>query len=98
MAKTDETLTMLKDLTDARGITGNEKEAREVMENYIKPYADKVYRDNLGSLIVEKIGNHIGPKIMFSGHLEKFAFMLTRIDDQVLFTSRLLADGGARLC
>ncbi|MBP2256699.1 M42 family metallopeptidase [Virgibacillus alimentarius] len=82
MAKTDETLTMLKDLTDARGIPGNEKEAREVMENYIKPYADKVYTDNLGSLIAEKIGNQNGPKIMVAGHLDEVGFMVTRIDDQ----------------
>lgn len=32
MAKMDETLTMLKDLTDARAISGDEKEAREVMK------------------------------------------------------------------
>ena len=28
---------MLKDLTDAKGIPGNEREAREVMEKYIAP-------------------------------------------------------------
>lgn len=32
---------MLKDLTDAKGIPGNEKEPREVMEKYIAPYATK---------------------------------------------------------
>jgi putative aminopeptidase FrvX len=82
MAKTDETLTMLKDLTDARGIPGNEKEARDVMENYIKPYADKVYTDNLGSLIAEKAGDKNGPKIMIAGHLDEVGFMVTRIDEK----------------
>ena len=38
MPKLDETLTMLKDLTDAKGIPGNEHEPREVMEKYIAPY------------------------------------------------------------
>ena len=37
MSKLDETLTMLKDLTDAKGIAGNESEAREVMKKYIAP-------------------------------------------------------------
>ena len=80
MAKNDETLTMLKDLTDARGIPGNEKEAREVMERYIEPFSDRVYTDNLGSLIAEKKGDENGPKIMVAGHLDEIGFMVTRID------------------
>lgn len=82
MTNTDETLTMLKDLTDARGIPGNEKEPREIMKNYIQPYADEVYTDNLGSLIARKAGDKNGPKIMVAGHLDEVGFMVTRIDDQ----------------
>lgn len=81
MTKYDETVTMLKDLTDAKGIPGHEKEARDVMEEYITPYADKVYTDNLGSLIAEKVGQGDGPKIMVAGHLDEVGFMVTRIDD-----------------
>jgi len=81
MTKYDETVTMLKDLTDAKGIPGHEKEARDVMEEYITPYADKVYTDNLGSLIAEKVGQEDGPKIMVAGHLDEVGFMVTRIDD-----------------
>lgn len=81
MAKLDETLKMLKDLTDAKGVPGNEREAREVMQQYITPYADKVYTDNLGSLIAEKTGDSNGPKIELAGHLDEVGFMVTRIDD-----------------
>lgn len=80
MTKMDETLTMLKDLTDAKGIPGHEKEAREVMESYIKPYSDDVFYDNLGSLIAKKVGDQNGPKIMVAGHLDEVGFMVTRID------------------
>jgi putative aminopeptidase FrvX len=82
MVKLDETLTMLKDLTDARAISGDEKEAREVMEKYITPYADEVFTDNLGSLIAKKVGDENGPKIMVAGHLDEIGFMVTRIDDK----------------
>ncbi len=82
MAKLDEQLTMLKDLTDAKGIPGNEKEAREVMEKYINPYADEVKTDHLGSLIAKKVGQENGPKIMVAGHLDEVGFMVTRIDDK----------------
>src|SRR5690625_971273 len=76
----DPTLTMLKELTDANAISGHEKEARDVMEKYIKPHADKVYTDHLGSLIAEKAGEANGPKIMIAGHLDEVGFMVTRID------------------
>lgn len=78
----DETLTMLKDLTDANGIPGNEREVREVFEKYISPYADEVVTDNLGSSIARKAGDANGPKIMIAGHLDEIGFMVTRIDDK----------------
>src|SRR5690625_1667939 len=71
---------MLKDLTDANAISGHEKEARNVMEKYIKDYADEVYTDHLGSLIAKKSGDAAGPKIMVAGHLDEVGFMITRID------------------
>lgn len=60
MTKLDETLTMLKDLTDAKGIPGNEKEPRDVMKKYITPFADEVFTDGLGSLIAKKVGKADG--------------------------------------
>ncbi|SHN06508.1 M42 family metallopeptidase [Gracilibacillus kekensis] len=77
-----EQLTMLKELTDARSIPGDEKEAREVMKKWISPYADNLYTDHLGSLIAEKRGDAKGPKIMVAGHLDEVGFMVTRIDDK----------------
>src|SRR5699024_7386975 len=72
--------TMLKDLTDANAISGDEKEARDVMEKYVTPYADEVYTDHLGSLIAKKVGDENGPKVMVAGHLDEVGFMITRID------------------
>jgi putative aminopeptidase FrvX len=82
MTKLDETLTMLKDLTDAKGIPGNEREAREVMKKYIAPFADEVTTDGLGSLVAKKVGAADGPKIMVAGHLDEVGFMITQIDDK----------------
>jgi putative aminopeptidase FrvX len=82
MPKLDDTLTMLKELTDAKGIAGNEREPRQVMEKYIAPFADKIEYDNLGSLIAEKVGDANGPKIMVAGHLDEVGFMISKIDDR----------------
>lgn len=80
--KLDETLEMLKELTDARAIPGNEREARDVMKKYIEPFVDEIEQDGLGSLIARKEGDANGPKIMIAGHLDEVGFMVTRIDDK----------------
>ncbi|WP_316570918.1 M42 family metallopeptidase [Neobacillus sp. YIM B06451] len=82
MAQLDETLQMLKALTDANGIPGNEREVREVMKEYITPYADEITTDGLGSLIAKKTGKEGGPKIMVAGHLDEVGFMVTQIDEK----------------
>ncbi|MCA1031996.1 M42 family metallopeptidase [Bacillus timonensis] len=82
MKKLDETLQMLKDLTDAKGIPGNEREPREVMKKYITEYADEVTTDGLGSLVAKKVGLAEGPKIMVAGHLDEVGFMITQIDER----------------
>ncbi|KYD22746.1 M42 family metallopeptidase [Caldibacillus debilis] len=82
MTVLDEQLQMLKELTDAKGIPGNEKEVREVMKKYITPYADEVTTDGLGSLIARKTGDPNGPSVMLAGHLDEIGFMVTSIDDK----------------
>ncbi|QKS72006.1 M42 family metallopeptidase [Paenalkalicoccus suaedae] len=78
----EDMLQMLKDLTDANGIPGNEREPRDVMRKYITPFADDVETDHLGSLIAKKVGDENGPKIMVAGHLDEIGFMVTNIDDR----------------
>ncbi|VDG99505.1 Putative aminopeptidase ysdC [Lysinibacillus sphaericus] len=78
----DETLHMLKELTDAKGTGGNEREPRDVMKRYIEPFADEIDQDGLGSLIAKHTGDADGPKIMVAGHLDEVGFMISRIDDK----------------
>lgn len=82
MDKLDQTLTMLKDLTDANAVPGNEREAREVMKRYLTPVADEITYDNLGSIIGIKHGQEDGPRVMVSGHLDEVGFMVTKITDK----------------
>jgi len=82
VAELDETITMLKRLTDAKGVPGNEGEVRELMREYITPYANEVTVDGIGSLIAKKVGKEDGPKIVVSGHLDEVGFMVTRIDSK----------------
>lgn len=80
--KMDQTLQMLKELTDANGIPGNERAPRDVMKRHIEPFADSIEYDNLGGLIAKKVGDANGPKIIVAGHLDEVGFMITQIDNK----------------
>lgn len=77
----DETLTMLKELTDAPGPSGFEEPVRRVMRRYLEPYGE-ILTDNLGSIAARKSGQENGPKVLIAGHLDEIGFMITRITDE----------------
>lgn len=74
-------LEMLKELSEADGISGNEKEATRVMKKYLEGHADEFMYDNLGSLIALKKGAIDGPKVMIAGHMDEVGFIVKSIDD-----------------
>lgn len=76
----DDTLQMLRELTEAPGVSGYELAARQVMRRYIEPLGE-ILTDNLGSIAVRKVGQAAGPRIMLAGHLDEIGFMVTRITD-----------------
>ncbi len=60
--------------------SGREEKITDFIFNEIKDYADSVYRDTLGNLIVNKKGT--GKKIMFAAHTDEIGFMITYMDDK----------------
>jgi endoglucanase len=78
---------ILKELSMLNAIPGNERQVRKYMTRKMKDLGSVTY-DNLGSIIVEKIGNPDGPKIMVAGHMDEVGFMVTTItkDGYVKFT------------
>ena len=81
---------LLKRLTQASGIAGYEKEVRELILAEVKPYADEIITDPLGSLIVYKkgTGGDASKKIMFAAHMDEIGFMVKKIEE----------DGRLRVC
>ena len=65
----DVDLDMLRELSEADGISGCEKEVSRVMKKYLEKYSDEISYDNLGSIIGLKKGKEDGPKIM----IQKFS-------------------------
>lgn len=55
---------ILKELSEASGVPGQEQEVRELMRTYLEPYTEELSTDNLGSIVGRKTGTADGPKIM----------------------------------
>ena len=69
---------MLKELTEASGVSGYEGEARELMRKYLSPLGE-LSQDKLGSLICRKAGASGQPRIMLAGHMDEIGFMVKLI-------------------
>src|SRR4051794_40395588 len=80
----NDTLKMLKELTEAPGVPGAEGPVREVMARYLTPHGE-VVTDGLGSIVAYKSGNGLdkdsGPRVLIAGHMDEVGFMVTQIDD-----------------
>lgn len=72
---------LLKRLTEASGVSGNEKEVRELILNEIKPFVDDIKVDRLGNLIAVKKGKEGYPSIMLAAHMDEVGLMVKSIDD-----------------
>lgn len=72
---------LLKKLTEASGVSGNEKEIREIIIEEIKDYVDKIEVDKIGNIITYKKGKITNPKLMVTAHLDEVGLMITGIND-----------------
>jgi endoglucanase len=81
----DQTLQMMKELTEAPGVPGQEGPVREVMARYLSPLGE-VITDNLGSIVARKNGANVdgdsAPKILLAGHMDEVGFLVTMITDE----------------
>ena len=73
---------LLKELTQLMGVSGFEKNVRERIEQEAKPYADEIYTDAIGNLIVLKKGNggENSKKIMYAAHTDEIGFIVKKIE------------------
>ena len=75
----DEIKNLLEKLSNAHGISGHEKEVRNILEEEIRPYVDEIKTDKLGNLIATKNGE--GPSVMIAAHMDEIGFMVKYVDD-----------------
>jgi putative aminopeptidase FrvX len=80
---------LLEKLTQAFGVSGYEREIREVIKEEVKTYADEITVDALGNLIVLKEGTGENKvKIMTASHMDEIGFQVMKIDEKGLIKVR----------
>ncbi len=73
-------LDLLKRMVSTYSPSGNEIRICQLIKEEVKDYADEVYTDALGNLIVRKKGD--GKKVLLAGHMDQIGLMATYIDDK----------------
>ncbi len=74
----DQTIMLLKELTEAHGVSGYEAPVRSVVRRYFEPLGE-ILQDQIGSIICCKEGKDDGPRVMLSGHMDEIGFMVKHI-------------------
>ncbi|MCR2042667.1 M42 family metallopeptidase [Anaerosalibacter massiliensis] len=75
---------LLEKLTEASGVSGNEKDVRDIIIEEIKDYVDEIQVDKIGNVIAYKKGENSFPKLMITAHMDEVGFIITDIDDSGL--------------
>ena len=73
-------INILKKLTGAFGVSGNEDEIRNTIKERLADCVDEIYTDPLGNLVAVKKGR--GKKIMIAAHMDETGVIATHIDDK----------------
>ncbi len=99
------TYDLLKRLSNAPGVSGNESAVRDIIANEIRPYVDDMRTDHLGNLIAFKKGTRRERRnVMLAAHMDEVGLMISHsnekgllffekvgaIDDRVLPARRVL--------
>lgn len=74
------TLDLLRDLTEAAGVSGFESRITGIMRGQVEGIAD-CCTDNLGSLVARLNGGPDRPRVMLAGHVDEIGFMVKLITE-----------------
>ncbi len=75
----DRTELLLKEITEANGVSGYEKEVRRIMARELEGKVDEIQYDKMGSILGRKRGTSDRPRVMVVGHMDEVGFMVKEI-------------------
>ncbi len=74
-------VTTLSLFCETPGAPGHEFRIRKTVMEWVRPYMDEAYIDNMGNLITLKKGKDSTKRIVLAGHLDEIGFIVNHIDD-----------------
>ncbi|MDR3700374.1 MAG: M42 family metallopeptidase [Candidatus Sulfopaludibacter sp.] len=84
----DPTVDLLRKLADAPGPPGFEEPVRKLMVEALKPYAQSIRYDGMGSILATQGAE--GPRIMVDAHMDELGGVVRRITPRGLLTMQML--------
>ena len=75
----DETAALLKQLSEAYGVSGYEADIRQVLLEMLEPLGT-VQQDRIGSVVCSQ--GDAGPRVMIAGHMDEIGFMVHHITNE----------------
>lgn len=84
----DRVTDLLKELSEAPGVPGYEEPIRKLMAEHMKPLADNVSYDGLGSVIGAQ--GKTGPRIMVDAHMDELGGMVRHVRPDGYLTLEML--------
>lgn len=80
---------LLEKLCNAMSVSGDEGEVRRIVLEEVKPYADEVKVDALGSVLVRKKGAGRKPlRVLLDAHMDEVGFMIVKDDGDGFYQFR----------
>jgi len=87
-AADDPTVSLLQRLSDAPGPPGFEEPVRKIMVQEMKPLADSIRYDGVGSVIAQS--GSAGPRIMIDAHMDELGGMVRRVTPDGFLSMQML--------
>jgi len=76
-----QTIDLLRELSDAFGVSGFEDEVRDLVRSLVSPHVDEVVTDTLGNLFaVRKSSNPDAKTMMLDAHMDEIGFIVKWIE------------------
>jgi len=91
-------LKLLERLCNAIAVSGDESEVRKIVLEEVKPYADEVKVDALGSVLVTKNGRgRKRARVLLDAHMDEVGFMIVDEDGEGLYRFETVGGMDVRL-
>ena len=88
---------VLKRLTEARGVSGNENEVRAIILELAAQTGARVSVDRMGNVLAEKAGRKGSKKIMLEAHMDEVGFLISGILDNGMLRFKTIGSIDQRL-